>query len=171
MITIARMSEMAYRNLRLSVSNVSTPFGEMLAAMAGRDLCYLGFVSSQEQALQDLIRRFPFATLIDEKNDFNFFVSNISLNLYATDFQFSVWQALLQIPYGETTTYKAIAERIGMPKAIRAVGTAVGKNPISVLIPCHRVISSDGTMGGYFWGLEKKKEILDHERCRQKKRP
>lgn len=85
------------------------------------------------------------------------------LDPQGTDFQKSVWKALNQIPFGETVSYKAIAERIGNPKANRAVGTAVGANPISVIIPCHRVIQASGTAGNYRWGADRKLRLLDAE--------
>ena len=79
---------------------------------------------------------------------------------YATDFQQQVWNAIQQIPYGEVRSYKWIAEQIGKPKAVRAVGSAVGANPISILRPCHRVVRSDGALGGYGGGLERKRQLL-----------
>jgi AraC family transcriptional regulator of adaptative response/methylated-DNA-[protein]-cysteine methyltransferase len=85
------------------------------------------------------------------------------LSLKGTDFQRSVWTALLEVPHGATTSYAAIASAIGKPKAVRAVGTAVGANPVSLLIPCHRVLRSDGTIGGYRWGVDRKQAILDAE--------
>jgi AraC family transcriptional regulator of adaptative response/methylated-DNA-[protein]-cysteine methyltransferase len=74
-----------------------------------------------------------------------------------------VWEELLKIPHGDRRSYKIIAENIGRPKAVRAVGTAVGQNPISCLIPCHRVIRSDNSLGGYRWGLDIKKKLLENE--------
>lgn len=85
------------------------------------------------------------------------------LKVQGTDFQKQVWKQISAIPYGETTTYQAIAEKIGRPKAVRAVGSACGKNPIWLIIPCHRVISSSGQLGGYAGGLEMKKWLLKHE--------
>ncbi len=80
-----------------------------------------------------------------------------------TDFQQSVWRALLEIPCGETTTYARIAQRIGRPSAVRAVAQAIGANPIGVIIPCHRVIGSDGSLTGYAGGLDRKRALLEHE--------
>ena len=79
---------------------------------------------------------------------------------YATDFQQQVWNAIQQIPYGEVRTYQWIADRIGSPKSARAVGNATGANPVSILIPCHRVIRSNGALGGYGGGLERKRQLL-----------
>lgn len=79
---------------------------------------------------------------------------------YATDFQQQVWNAIRQIPYGEVRTYQWIADRIGSPKSARAVGNATGANPVSILIPCHRVVRSNGALGGYGGGLERKRQLL-----------
>lgn len=86
------------------------------------------------------------------------------LEITGTDFQKSVWQELINIPYGETRTYKEIAQKINNPKALRAVGTAIGKNPFFIIIPCHRVIRSDGKMGGFAYGLDVKEKLLDLEK-------
>lgn len=82
------------------------------------------------------------------------------LEIKGTDFQQSVWQELIKIPYGETRTYKDIAEKINNPRATRAVGSAIGKNPFLIIIPCHRVIRSDGKMGGFAYGLDVKEKLL-----------
>jgi AraC family transcriptional regulator of adaptative response/methylated-DNA-[protein]-cysteine methyltransferase len=84
--------------------------------------------------------------------------------LDGTEFQLKIWEALIEIPAKTTTTYADIAEKVGKPKAVRAVGTAVGANPIAYLIPCHRVIRTDGTLGGYRWGLDVKKKMLAFEK-------
>ena len=87
----------------------------------------------------------------------------IVLHLYGTDFQIEVWKALLEIPFGKTSTYSDIAKAINNPRALRAVGTAIGRNPVAILVPCHRVLRSDGGIGGYYWGIEKKKILLEWE--------
>lgn len=87
-----------------------------------------------------------------------------TLEITGTDFQMRVWQELIKIPYGETRTYKEIAQKINKPKAIRAVGTAIGKNSFFIIIPCHRVIRSDGKMGGFAYGLDVKEKLLDLEK-------
>ncbi|HVN52537.1 MAG TPA: methylated-DNA--[protein]-cysteine S-methyltransferase [Acidimicrobiales bacterium] len=81
-----------------------------------------------------------------------------------TAFQLEVWARLSDIPYGETVSYRDIAEQVGRPQASRAVGQANGRNPISIIVPCHRVVAADGTLGGYGWGLPRKRWLLDHER-------
>ena len=88
---------------------------------------------------------------------------DVPLEPAGTQFQRQVWRALVEIPYGETTTYAAIARRIGNPNAVRAVGAANGKNPISIIVPCHRVVGADGTLTGYAGGLPNKRRLLDLE--------
>jgi methylated-DNA-[protein]-cysteine S-methyltransferase len=89
---------------------------------------------------------------------------DVKLRLEGTPFQVAVWSALRDIPYGETTSYGELARRVGRPGASRAVGAANGRNPISILVPCHRVIGADGSLTGYGWGNERKAWLLDHER-------
>ena len=93
---------------------------------------------------------------------------DIPLDVPGTPFQKAVWQELLRIPYGKTLSYSEVARRIGRDKAVRAVGTANGRNPISIIVPCHRVISSDGSLGGYSGGLDIKAKLLDLERSSKK---
>jgi len=100
------------------------------------------------------------AYLAGEKNAFN----DLPLDPKGTRFQKQVWQALLEIPYGETISYKQLAQAVGNPSASRAVGNANGKNPIFVVIPCHRVIGADGSLTGFAYGLEIKKKLLNVER-------
>lgn len=87
----------------------------------------------------------------------------LDYNLHGTDFQKKVWEALLTIPYGETVSYQDIAKRINNPKAVQAVGTAIGKNPCAITVPCHRVINKNGELGGFAGGIEKKVLLLKHE--------
>ncbi|HEY3810068.1 MAG TPA: methylated-DNA--[protein]-cysteine S-methyltransferase [Acidimicrobiales bacterium] len=89
---------------------------------------------------------------------------DLPLELHGTPFQVEVWTALRAIPYGETTSYAALAEAIGRPAAVRAVGAANGRNPISIIVPCHRVIGADGGLTGYGWGVDRKAWLLEHER-------
>ena len=91
-------------------------------------------------------------------------METVPLHLKGTEFQLRVWKELLNIPFGETTTYKDIAAALQTPKAFRAVGSAIGENPVSVLIPCHRVLRTDGALGGYHWGLERKVRLLEWEK-------
>ncbi|MDR0864436.1 MAG: methylated-DNA--[protein]-cysteine S-methyltransferase [Candidatus Symbiothrix sp.] len=91
----------------------------------------------------------------------------LPLSISGTAFQEKVWDALQQIPYGETISYAQLAQAVGNPKACRAVGSANGKNPIAIVIPCHRVIASDGTLGGYAYGLDIKKDLLGIEKDKE----
>lgn len=91
-------------------------------------------------------------------------IFSVSLDLDGTDFQKIVWRSLTKIPYGQTRSYKDIAKKIGKPKAFRAVGTANGKNPLCIIVPCHRVIAADGSLGGYSGGLKMKTKLLKLEK-------
>ena len=90
-------------------------------------------------------------------------ISHLPLDIYGTDFQKNVWEKLLQIPYGNTCTYTHIANQINNPNAVRAVGTAIGKNPISIIIPCHRVLNKSGNKNNYLWGVNIKNQLLSIE--------
>jgi AraC family transcriptional regulator of adaptative response/methylated-DNA-[protein]-cysteine methyltransferase len=149
----------------------STDFGECCIVFSTEGVYALTFPESHESALYDLKHRFP--QTIFEQDDVSaiklvaqIFNNPESLHLcpIGTEFQHSVWNELKKIPKGETSTYAKVAEAIGRSKAVRAVGTAIGANPISFLIPCHRVVRSDGSLGGYRWGLAIKKKILNWEK-------
>ncbi|AKU19220.1 cysteine methyltransferase [Luteipulveratus mongoliensis] len=113
----------------------------------------------EDDALAETVEIQLRAYLAGERDDFD-----LPLAPHGTPFQQKVWQALLQIPYGETVTYGELAARIGSPAASRAVGLANGRNPISVIVPCHRVIGADGSLTGYGGGLERKQALLELER-------
>lgn len=147
-----------------------TPFGECCIVFSNDGICSLTFPESHESAYYDIQQRFPETEFTQNDEKVKKYVSTIfdkkeipKLHPIGTDFQLSVWEALKNIPIGVTTTYAKIAEAIGRPKAVRAVGTAIGANPIAFLIPCHRVIRTDGSLGGFRWGLKIKKMILDWE--------
>ncbi len=148
-----------------------SPFGECCIAFSNDGIIALTFPENHESAYHDLDNRFPETDF--KQNDVKAarLVRQIfekgekpALNPIGTEFQLSIWQALQRIPKGKTTTYAQIAEAIGRPKAVRAVGTAIGANPIAYLIPCHRVIRTDGSLGGFRWGLECKKAMLEWEK-------
>lgn len=135
---------------------IQTPFGAALVASTDTGVCYMGF----DDSLKEIETRFAGATLqreSDKTPDFE------TLHLHGTDFQLQVWSELIKIPKGKTTTYQELAKSVGRPKAYRAVGTAVGRNPVSLIVPCHRVVASNGGLGGYYWGVELKKKILESE--------
>ena len=154
-----------------------TPFGRCLIATTERGICHLGFVQTSEgDAIDNLVADWKQATMIEDfkatahlvKPIFNlqFGVQRsepLRVHLRGTNFQLKVWEALLQIPTGTVTSYEGIAERIGKPSATRAVGTAIGHNPIAVLIPCHRVIRKVGDFGNYRYGALRKKALLARE--------
>lgn len=137
-----------------------SPYGPMLLAWNSLGLCYLGFTDS----LDDLKQRWPKATQIATANTCGDALKKApTLALYGTPFEHSVWRALLDIPSGETCSYSDIAKAIGKPTAQRAVASAIGRNPVSLLIPCHRVVRATGELGGYHWGLDIKRQILAGE--------
>lgn len=173
---IERMTDSEYRNLNIDYGFYSTPVGEILVASTLRGICCIEFADDHDEALLLLCKRFVKSSLRIHHTEYHdlalrFFSKDeclssdeIVLHLYGTDFQIQVWRALLEIPFGETSTYSDIAIAINNQRALRAVGTAIGRNPVAVIIPCHRVLRSDGGIGGYYWGIEKKKELLDWEK-------
>jgi AraC family transcriptional regulator of adaptative response/methylated-DNA-[protein]-cysteine methyltransferase len=148
-----------------------TDFGKIILATTKVGICYISFVEDENWAIEELKKTFPKSELIHKKtsvlSDALVYFDRkkvekppITLHISATDFQLLVWEALLQIPYGKKATYLEISNAIGKPKAFRAVGNAIGKNPIALIIPCHRIVQTSGKMGGYKWGVERKKNIL-----------
>jgi O-6-methylguanine DNA methyltransferase len=154
-----------------------TPFGDCLIAVTSRGICHLAFVEpvSREEALARLEHEWPLAQLVADQHATRGVaaeafpppgsakVPSLALHVKGTNFQLKVWRALLEIPAGSVTTYGTLAAVVGNPSASRAVGTAVGSNPVSYLIPCHRVIRASGELGGYAWGVERKKAMLWRE--------
>lgn len=149
-----------------------SPFGPALTMATGKGICAIGFTdeTGEEAALADLRARWPAAqyrhddAAIAPLAAAAFRAGGAApLHLIGAPFQLRVWEVLLRIPPGEVTTYSAIADAIGHPAANRAVGTAVGRNPVSLLVPCHRVLRRDGAMGGYHWGLMRKRAMLAWE--------
>ncbi len=152
------------------------PFGEALLAVTDRGICALLFAAEGERhAVLDRLREeWSNARWVHDPGATGGIVQRIfapaasakgplTLYLRGTNFQVKVWEALLSIPAGRLTTYERIARSIGQPSALRAVGAAVGRNPIAFVIPCHRVIRKSGDLGGYHWGLERKRLILAWE--------
>lgn len=152
-----------------------SPFGPALVMGTDRGICGLAFASEmgRDVAFDDLARRWPKAKFVQRGERVGpLFAAAISgrgetqLHLIGAPFQIKVWEALLNIPEGHVTTYSQIATRVGSPKAVRAVGTAVGRNPVSYLIPCHRALRKNGELGGYHWGLPVKRAMLAYESAR-----
>jgi AraC family transcriptional regulator, regulatory protein of adaptative response / methylated-DNA-[protein]-cysteine methyltransferase len=151
-----------------------TPFGECVIAMTPRGICHLAFVHpvSRHEALDRVKRDWPEAKLVPDQDATRAAAAQafpapgvarqpgLALHVRGTMFQITVWRALLEVPTGDVTTYGAIAGAIGDAKASRAVGTAIGSNPVSYLIPCHRVIRASGEMGNYAWGVDRKRVML-----------
>ena len=149
-----------------------SPFGEVIAMGTDRGICGLGFASElgRDVVRSDLIKRWTAAHLKPANTQLDNWMATafsqcekIDLHLIGTPLQIRVWEALLTIPNGHVTTYSLIADKIGNPKAVRTVATAIGQNPIGFLVPCHRVLRKSGEMGGYHWGLPLKREILAYE--------
>ncbi|HLX67581.1 MAG TPA: methylated-DNA--[protein]-cysteine S-methyltransferase [Puia sp.] len=180
-VSIEGMTPGEFRNggaeLEINYSFAECPFGEMLVASTARGICYMAFVEQEAAAFADLQSQFPNAryrqvTDLTQQNALYIFtqdwsrLAEIKLHLKGTEFQLKVWETLLTIPMGSLTTYKDIAGRIGNPQASRAVGSAVGDNPVAFLIPCHRVIQSTGVIGQYHWGASRKTAMIGWEAAR-----
>jgi len=156
---------------KLTYGFCNTAFGDCCMAFSTDGIFSLTFPETRESGFNDLERRFPESHFFHDDDKVAGMVTRIfekgerpKLLLIGTEFQLSIWHALQKIPVGKTATYAQIAEAIGRPKAHRAVGTAIGANPIAYLIPCHRVIRTDGSLGGFRWGLECKKAMLEWEK-------
>lgn len=158
-----------------------TPFGKIFLAITPRGVCRIEFLSSRaaDEILADLRKDWPKGSLVSNDNATNY-VANVlfsrlkdeqsnplSLHVMGTNFQVAVWRALLKIPPGKLASYSQIANALGYPKASRAVGNAVGSNPVAMLIPCHRVIQKSGAIGGYRWGSTKKEMLQAWELLRE----
>lgn len=162
------------KNLSINYSFAESPFGDLIVASTSKGVCYIAFDGGESHALSDLKQKFPGATfqrkldLLQQNALFIFQddwskLPKIKLHLKGTVFQLKVWEALLKIPMGKLSTYGDIAKETGNASASRAVGTAIGSNPVAFLIPCHRVIQSSGNFGGYMWGNTRKKAIIGWE--------
>lgn len=164
------------RGMQIAYGLAPTPFGFAWIASTERGICHVWFrdLMNEEDFVGQLKDDWPDADLMPDDNQAREFAARIfptslvpdkpiSLLVKGTNFQISVWNALLRVPYGSLATYAGIAEAIGNPKAVRAVGSAVGDNPVAFLIPCHRVIRADGGLGGYRGGLIRKKAMMAWE--------
>jgi methylated-DNA-[protein]-cysteine S-methyltransferase len=146
-------------------SRIDSPVGPLLLAISERGLVALEFDRGKVAAgcVESPERTAPYALQLEEYFAGRRRRFDLPLDLRGTDFQKRCWQELLKIPYGETRSYAAIARAIGNPAAVRAVGLANGQNPIAIIVPCHRVIGSDGSLTGYGGGLETKRKLLELE--------
>lgn len=161
--------------LDINYSYADTLFGNIIVASTHVGICHVAFEKCLNIGFENLKRKFPKANFYqqldkmqiavlkvlsqDELHD----IKGIQVHLSGTPFQLKVWEALLKVPMGSLTTYGNVADIIGQPNASRAVGTAIGKNPIAFLIPCHRVIQKSGQIGGYMWGENRKRAIIAWE--------
>ncbi|MBK8788124.1 MAG: methylated-DNA--[protein]-cysteine S-methyltransferase [Chitinophagaceae bacterium] len=162
------------QGLYINFSFAETSFGNIIIASTNIGICHLAFVNNEMEGIENLKNIFPKATYIQKtdliqqdalhffRNDWND-LRKIKLHLKATPFQLKVWQSLLHIPFGNVSTYGQIASNIQNENASRAVGTAIGSNPVAFIIPCHRVIKSSGIIGEYHWGSNRKTAILGWE--------
>lgn len=177
-VNIEGMTPAEYKNggktLFINYSFAESPFGNILVGSTQKGICYMAFFEEEQTAFSTMQNHFPHATfsrkldLIQQnalfifQNDWSK-LNQIKLHLKGTAFQLKVWETLLKIPMGQLATYGAIAKKIEKASASRAVGTAIGSNPIAFLIPCHRVIQSTGNFGGYMWGNTRKTAMIGWE--------
>jgi AraC family transcriptional regulator of adaptative response/methylated-DNA-[protein]-cysteine methyltransferase len=155
----------------------STPIGRCLIILSGRRVAALGFVKKgfNAEGVREFIRDWKNPRVLESSemtrpvverifsSQTNSDQSDVELSVPGTSFQIKVWTELLRIPYGSVVSYQEVAERIGMPRAARAVGNAIGQNRIAYLIPCHRVIRKSGELGKYRWGEDQKRKLLEME--------
>lgn len=183
-VNIEGMTPGEYKNggehLQINYSFAESPFGMLLVAATTKGVCHLSFADDQEQALNELKSTFPNAhyhQILDmlQQNALYIFTQDwsrlkeIKLHLKGTAFQLKVWETLIKVPMAQLTTYGAIASKLDNPGASRAVGTAIGDNPVAFLIPCHRVIKSSGLIGEYHWGSTRKTAMIGWEAAKQNK--
>ncbi|MFT3682298.1 MAG: methylated-DNA--[protein]-cysteine S-methyltransferase [Ferruginibacter sp.] len=180
-VNIEGMTPGEYKNggaaLHINYSFAETPFGNIIVASTTKGICHLAFAINEKEALKELKQRFPnaaFKQVVDTIQQNALFIftqdwkelAGVKLHLKGTDFQIKIWEALLKIPMGNLSTYGQLASAIGNPSASRAVGTAIGDNPVAFLIPCHRVIRSTGAFGEYHWSSVRKTAIIGWESSR-----
>jgi AraC family transcriptional regulator of adaptative response/methylated-DNA-[protein]-cysteine methyltransferase len=165
------------RGLNIEYGFHDCPFGRALILITSEGLAGLAFADhgKEKSALTDMTARWPEATYVENQQATAAYAKRIfeserwkpdqplKIVFIGTDFEIRVWETILRIPFGKASTYSDIASHIGKPKAARAVGSAVGKNPISFVVPCHRVLEKSGGLGGYHWGLTRKRAILGWE--------
>ncbi|MFC4873433.1 methylated-DNA--[protein]-cysteine S-methyltransferase [Negadavirga shengliensis] len=183
-VNIEGMTPAEYKNggksLEIHYSFAQSPFGPLLIATTSKGICHMAFAENRDEALAVLVKHFPNAKFMEgrhpvQQDVLGVFNGNwsslhrIKLHLKGTPFQLKVWEALLRVPMGQLSTYGDIAIDIKHPKASRAVGTAIGSNPVAFLIPCHRVIQSTGALGGYMWGTIRKTALIGWEAAKTEK--
>jgi len=177
-INIEGMTPGEYKNggeqLQINYSFAESPFGSLIVAATPKGICYMAFAEDEVRAFEELQKSFPnaqYRQMLDmiQQNALYIFtqdwqrLSEIKLHLKGTPFQLKVWETLVKIPMGKLVTYGSIATEMDNAKASRAVGSAVGDNPVAFLIPCHRVIRSTGEFGEYHWGNTRKTAMIGWE--------
>ena len=175
------MTPSAYRKggagMTIFFSAVSCPLGWLLVAATERGVCKVSLGDQPQPLIDDLTAEFTAAELLCDDDGVGYWAGrivaylegwqpdiNLPLDLRATAFQLKVWRELQAIPVGETRSYSEVAAAIGQPSASRAVANACAKNPVALVIPCHRIIRADKSLGGYRWGVERKRALLERER-------
>jgi AraC family transcriptional regulator, regulatory protein of adaptative response / methylated-DNA-[protein]-cysteine methyltransferase len=169
---------MAARTRWIRIGRGPTPIGNVLVAFTAQGICALRLEEPTRSLKNDMQKAFPDAVVIEDDKGAATYVEQITeflagrrqgtdirLDLHGTPFQLRVWQAMLRVPRGTTCSYSDLARRAGRPRAVRAVANACARNPVALIVPCHRIIRSDGSLGGYFYGLKRKRAILEHEQC------
>lgn len=170
-----RVYQQGGKNMTISHATFETPFGSMLMAVTDLGVCNLQF-GEPEALLNALQKEYPKAVLVHDEGRIaphkeavlaylggKTRTVEVPLDVQGTDFQWKVWQALRRIPHGETRSYAQVAEMLEVPKAVRAVARACASNSVALIVPCHRVVRSDGSLSGYRWGPERKEQILSWE--------
>jgi len=168
------------RGMEIAYTVVPSPLGRLLVAATGRGICAVSLGDSDEALEQKLREEYPEAAIQCDNSRLKLWVSalishlsgtrpnlDLPLDVQATAFQWRVWQELRKIPYGETRSYAQIASALGQPRAVRAVANACAANPAALVIPCHRIVQTDGDPGGYRWGAERKRTLLARESLRK----
>ena len=174
---IERMQTTDSLGLAINYSFADTPYGKVIIATTQKGIAHISFIKDETAGLKELRNSFPKAVVTKKENALQKKAikqlrakSGIDLaipfHLKGSDFQIEVWNALRKINHGETATYADIARYIKNERAVRAVGSAIGKNPIAILIPCHRVIRTDGSFGEYRWGADRKAALIESEAFR-----
>lgn len=168
------------KGMKIEYAVIDSELGKMLVARTERGVCAVTFGDDEEFLVRKLNEEYPNAEISRNQTNLKDYIEAILQNLAgrnkiielpvdvrATAFQMQVWEELRKIPYGETLSYKQVAEKLGNPKAVRAVARACATNRVAVVIPCHRVVGSDGSLSGFRWGIERKKKLIETESTRK----
>ena len=163
----------------LCYSSLQTPIGTFLVVASSKGLCALRLIEDRglPAVLKEVQRDYPdvplaederavrpLARKIEEVIAGRLAAAEVPLDMRGTPFQKQVWRELVRVPWGKTYTYSELANKVGKPRAVRAVASACARNPITFVVPCHRILAKGGGLGGYYWGLEMKRELLDREK-------